>query len=386
MKICIYCREEKEDDAFSLEHAIPQFLGGNFISDKFKTRQVCEKCNNNLGLFVDAAFEKDWLIFNYLNSESRAFFNPDNCTSLPLQCMGIGGLKPPHIREDEVCEYWLGPLGEQIFWIRPDDERLYWYSGGNPRTVKKQRTRAYFIFAEQSLKNFHLALLSFRDAFEGKPVKKIMCTRLDEEDEILPKIGFSSPDEVDKERIEFFLENVRGGKEQHCKINKNIFAENRFIAKLAIGILHCLFKKSQFSSEYMEELYKGLWYRLGDDSPKIRGSGAFAEGQKFKSLLGVPYGTTISIFKSDNKLIININIGMALNYIIQCGEIETLDSQEAMLFEQGGMCIVIYKSLRRFIELGFHDFLAHKSGDYVNNDLAEIEGMIRNNEDYFQNL
>ena len=37
---CIYCREEKQIDEFSLEHVVPQFLGGNFVSDKFKTINV----------------------------------------------------------------------------------------------------------------------------------------------------------------------------------------------------------------------------------------------------------------------------------------------------------------------------------------------------------
>ena len=136
----------------------------------------------------------------------------------------------------------------------------------------------------------------------------------------------------------------------------------------------------------MEELYKGLWYRLGDEIPKICGSGAFGEGKKLKKLLGVPYGVTISIFNIDNLLFMNINIGMELNYCIQCGEIKRLDEQDKKLLEQGGVCIVIYKSLRRFIELGFYDFLAHKSRDCINNDLVEIESMIRNNEDYFKNL
>ena len=382
---CIYCREEKQIDEFSLEHVVPQFLGGNFVSDKFKTRNVCKKCNNNLGLFVDAAFEKDWLVFNHLKSQAHAFFNPKAPTSLPLHYMGHSVINPPHMVDGEICEYWLGPLGEQIFWIRPDDEKLYWYAGGNPRTVKKQKTRAYFIFAERSLKNFELALLSFKDAFEGKPVKKIMCTRLDEEN-ILPRIGFSNPDDIDQERIEFFLESVRGGKEQHCKYHKNVFAENRFIAKLALGILHCLFNKSKFSSEYMEELYKGLWYRTGENIPKIPGSGALREDKVLKRLLDVPNGTTISILKSNNLLIMNLNIGTELNYSIQCGEIEELDSQEAEIFDQGGLCIVIYKPLQRFIELGLYEFIAHKSGDYINNDLSEIESMLHNNEDYFKNL
>lgn len=382
---CIYCREEKQIDEFSLEHVIPQFLGGNFVSDKFKTRNVCKKCNNNLGLFVDAAFEKDWLVFNHLKSQAHAFFNPKAPKSLPLNYMGHSVINPPHLVDGEICEYWLGPLGEQIFWIRPGDEKLYWYAGGNPRTVKKQKTRAYFIFSERSLKNFELALLSFKDAFEGKPVKKIMCTRLDEEN-ILPRIGFSNPDNIDQERIEFFLESVRGGKEQHCKYHKNVFAENRFITKLTLGILHCLFNKSKFSSEYMEELYKGLWYRIGDNIPKISGSGALHEGKDLKRLLGVPYGTTISILKSNNLLIMNLNIGTELNYSIQCGEIEELDSQEAEIFDKGGLCIVIYKPLQRFIELRLYEFIAHKSGDYINDDLSEIESMLQNNEDYFKNL
>lgn len=383
---CIYCREKKEIDEFSLEHVIPQFLGGNFVSDKFKIRNVCKKCNNNLGLFVDAAFEKDWLVFNHLKSQAHAFFNPVKPTSLPLHYIGSNVLNPPHMTDGEICEYWLGPLGEQIFWIRPNDEKLYWYAGGNPRTVKKQKTRAYFIFAERSLKNLNLALLSFKDAFEGKPVKKIMCTACQDEESILPRIGFSNPDNIDKERIKFFLESVRGGKEQHCQYPKNIFAENRFLAKLALGILHCLFNKSKFSSEYMEELYKGLWYRTGDNSPKIHGSGAFHEGKDLKTLLGVPYGTTISILKNNNLIIMNLNISMELNYSIQCGEIEELDNQEANLFEQGGLCIVIYKSLQRVVELGLDEFLAHKSGNRINDKLSVIESMIHNNEDYFKNL
>ena len=383
---CIYCREKKEIDEFSLEHVIPQFLGGNFVSDKFKIRNVCKKCNNNLGLFVDAAFEKDWLVFNHLKSQAHAFFNPVKPTSFPLHYIGSNVLNPPHMTDGEICEYWLGPLGEQIFWIRPNDEKLYWYAGGNPRTVKKQKTRAYFIFAERSLKNLNLALLSFKDAFEGKPVKKIMCTACQDEESILPRIGFSNPDNIDKERIKFFLEIVRGGKEQHCQYPKNIFAENRFLAKLALGILHCLFNKSKFSSEYMEELYKGLWYRTGDNSPKIHGSGAFHEGKDLKTLLGVPYGTTISILKNNNLIIMNLNISMELNYSIQCGEIEELDNQEANLFEQGGLCIVIYKSLQRVVELGLDEFLAHKSGNRINDKLSVIESMIHNNEDYFKNL
>ncbi|EJA7829465.1 hypothetical protein MUZ06_003096 [Salmonella enterica] len=28
---CIYCREEKDDSEFTLEHVVPQFLGGRML-------------------------------------------------------------------------------------------------------------------------------------------------------------------------------------------------------------------------------------------------------------------------------------------------------------------------------------------------------------------
>lgn len=105
MKNCIYCHESKPDEEFSLEHVIPQFMGGSHVSDKFKTRDVCKRCNNNLGLFVDAAFEKEFLVFNNLNASAHAFFDPDNPSSLPLHCMGISALSPPDIKETKKLRY-----------------------------------------------------------------------------------------------------------------------------------------------------------------------------------------------------------------------------------------------------------------------------------------
>ena len=72
--ICIYCGEEKDDSEFTFEHVIPQSLGGAYAPDQFKTHDVCVKCNGNLGLFVDAAFEKDWFVQSWLLMSAMAFF------------------------------------------------------------------------------------------------------------------------------------------------------------------------------------------------------------------------------------------------------------------------------------------------------------------------
>ena len=65
----IYCNAEIADSDLSLEHVIPLFLGGAYAPDRFKLPLACRRCNNNLGLFVDAAFEKDWTVGNNLAIE-----------------------------------------------------------------------------------------------------------------------------------------------------------------------------------------------------------------------------------------------------------------------------------------------------------------------------
>ncbi len=191
MKTCIYCKTEKNENEFTLEHVISQFLGGAQAPDDLKTRNVCGTCNSNLGLFVDASFEKDFLVFNELNEAAYLFFDPHAPTSLPLRNMGVSDLSPPKMKEGEICECWIGPLGEQIYWIRPSDERMYWYSGGNPRTVKSVKTRAYFIWSERSQKKPIITWLSFKDAFNGRKVRKVSCTSVKGAN--LAEIGFSEP-------------------------------------------------------------------------------------------------------------------------------------------------------------------------------------------------
>ena len=74
---CIYCLQDKDENEFSLEHILPQFLGGASAPQILKTRSVCKRCNNNLGLFVDASVAKNFLVFGYLNSIHRTYYDPE---------------------------------------------------------------------------------------------------------------------------------------------------------------------------------------------------------------------------------------------------------------------------------------------------------------------
>ncbi|WP_252180136.1 HNH endonuclease [Endozoicomonas sp. 4G] len=383
MKECIYCRKVKEESGFSLEHIVPQFLGGSRVPNLLKTKQVCKICNNNLGLFVDASFEKSFLVYSYLTEQAYAFYDPDNPTALPLRCFGTTDLSPPHMVEGEICELWIGPLGEQIIWIRPDDKRLYWYSGGNPRTVKSKKTRAYFLFSDQSSKDLNLSWLSLKNAFEGRRVKKIICNEIDV---AADKIGFDVSDDIDNDRIEYFLEKCTNRQERRNKFSLYSKYDLRFLAKLAIGVSFSLLGEDVLRNDYMDELNKALWHKEDDPLPNINGVTAFNEdNQHLKSLCGYKNATTIIVFPTHKGLVLNLNISQSANWVIKCAEIP--NNNENIINNIGeGVCFILFKPIQKCITLSLPEFIEHKEGISLNHELSEIDNMVTKGNDYIKQL
>jgi len=384
VKTCIYCKTDKNDDEFTLEHVISQFLGGAQAPDYLKTRNVCATCNSNLGLFVDASFEKDFLVFNTLNEAAYSFFDPDSPTPLPLKNMGISDLIPPNMKEEEICECWIGPLGEQIYWIRPSDERMYWYSGGNPRTVKKVRTRAYFIWSERSQKNPIITWLSFEDAFNGRKVRKVSCTEV--AGASLADIGFSEPDELDLKRIAYFNKKCSNGQERKNRLSMYLRYDVRFMAKLAIGLGHVLFGEKFDNSNYTKELHKALWYKEGDPEPGIVGRNNLGQDNEFlKKECGFTHGVTLTILPSSKYVVLNLNISRKMNWVIGIAEIE--DVKECIGEDlKHGLCVLLFKPLGKGISLPLPELIAHNSNNILHPKLVEVKNLAGKGICYFENL
>lgn len=385
MKTCIYCREQKTDSEFTLEHVIPQFMGGAYAPDYFKVRNVCKRCNSNLGLFVDAGFEKNWLVSNTLSSAAYAFFDPENPVGLPLICMGKSDLVPPKLQEGEICESWIGPLGEQIYWVRPHDDRLHWYSGGNPRTVKTIDTRAYFFFSERSPKNPIITWLSFRDAFTGRRVKKVMCTEIEGADS--SEIGFEDPDELDRHRISFFNEACFT---TNTRLNSVYFYTHfdfRFLAKLGIGVAYSLFGIKALQTEYAKELYKALWYREGEPLPEINGTSPLLHGSDpvLSNWLCEDNAVTITISPFPEGILVNLSLGGTLSWHVMCASLDGLTDDDIGSL-QDGRVIVLYRQLQRGIEIPLLAYIAHKCGNLPHPVLTEISNQSASHRDYFKNL
>lgn len=385
MKKCIYCETEKPEDEFSLEHAIPQFLGGAQASDQFKTRDVCRKCNSNLGLFVDASFQKQFLVFNQLNLAAQGLFDPQAPTPLPLKSMGLSTFSTPGILDTEVCEHWIGPLGETIFWVRPDDEKTYWYSGGNPRLVKQKSSKAYFFASVHSQSHPEITFLSFTSAFKGRKVSKILGTKSDLESP--SQIGFSEPDDLDETRIEFFQNQINKGEMLHNEVPFNLAFDQRFMAKLALGIAHSLFGDSIKDTTYTAELIKGLWHRTGDPVPEILGKSELDGGDpQLLNNLGIPCGVVISVMPIDDSISIILNINQKMHWVVKCAQKSDLSEDDLKAIHDHGITVVLFDSIGKGITLPLVDFLAHQTGDIPNPEISQIEAKMNQHKDFFENL
>ena len=368
---CIYCREEKDDKEFTLEHVVPQFLGGAYAPDFLKTRDVCKSCNNNLGLFVDASFEKNWVVTNWLQQASSAFYDKDNPVEVSLTCMGNADLCPPDLPDGHVCEMWLGPHGEQVFLLRPHDERLSAYVGGNPRTMKKTETRAYFFFSENTFRNELTTWHSFEQSFRGRKVKKILCCEVEGADPA--SIGFSQPDELDQARIEFFTAKTEGRQERKMKVMVNTKFDQRFICKLAIGVAYCFFGAKVLDSIYGKELHKGLWHRESANEPKVRGSAFFSKESNpdFNQVVGFPNAVTLMLLATPEGISINLNITSQLNWTVLCASNEILTADDIAKIDDGKI-LVLVRTLQTGIYLDLPYYLACKTENASHSGLNNI--------------
>ncbi|WP_417821124.1 HNH endonuclease [Terasakiella sp.] len=372
MLVCIYCEEEKGDKNFSSEHVIPKSLGGAQVPDRFKTQRVCETCNNNLGLFVDASFEKNWFISNWLHAIYPTDKIQDGFKEIPLICIGILKEKAPFLQTDEICEYYLGPNHESIFWIRPDDERLFGYVGGNPRTTKDANTRAYFFMSKKSESNAHAMLYSFKHAFSGRKVDKILAGQIDGFE--ISKIGLRPPNEHEKTEIQW-LDNYAFNQNEkvQCQIRHYGRFDIRFLSKLARGLSFCIWGDKVLQSPYSREIFKGIWLKNDEPMPDTKNVSIFAnQDQNLLDRFGYPKAIVITFMQIDKNISMCVNIGTKKSARIICADEKMLTDIDRRKIE-GGLAIVIFSFLKKAISMTLMEFLAHKDGTLPHPELAKIE-------------
>lgn len=369
---CLYCWEIKNISESTLEHAIPQFMGGNFAPNKFKLKNVCKDCNSNLGLFVDGAFARS----RDINTELSQY---DDLISVGV----LEDLKDFSINTDYIAEFFLGPCKEPIVWLRPKDIGDFKdRAGGNPRE-RKSKNSVLYIFKYKTYKDneFQVLIDSILKNFNFNKIKKYIVP-YDEDDKSIDRDKFCS--DLNLEDVEKIRELITNPTiTLHYKYHP-IRSRYRFMFKLLIGLGYSFFQENLFDDTQSIIFKERLWI----DYNKI--SLLDYEGiidTKNESLYDLNKESMQSFIDnsgySENSYVLmllpnmdvdryaftlNLNKKIAISHLFVT---KNLSNEE--LNPDKGYVLILFPALNRYVELTTFEFENHRTHKVIHPELAEID-------------
>jgi hypothetical protein len=281
-RTCIYCSKLKAAAEFSLEHIIPQFMGGNGACVDIVTRDVCRRCNSIMGRFVDALV-------------ARGFFQNAIETGTWRQCIGfneaagnifpliyLGRSAELTFGSEEEAEVWLGPEGGPIWHIhtrQPEDYASL--AGGDPVLARKDAASRVYVFNASA--HPYWLFSSFKSArahFTREPLF------LGADSDIEPELSKNrargklcqkdSAALAERDKIRSVLDQDR---QLRNAVHLDLLFDIRFLTKLALAFGHKLLGSQFGQLEYTHRLRRLLWTRrvdLPSTQPEIRMLSYFA--------------------------------------------------------------------------------------------------------------
>lgn len=373
---CLYCGNEKNIDEMSLEHAIPQFMGGAYAPEKFKLSNVCIKCNNILGLYVDAGYAKSWMVSMGLAESARKYMTSYQSNGLPLRCLGrveIDGVIKP---DDYIIEYWIGPSGESIFWVRFDDLRMETFMGGNPTDKRNKKSVAYYFPVNTTSENQIFGMRSFHQGMGKKnKVRKVLCAQVADENGVIldPKyFGFTTPEESDIVNERLLFNAINSGDFLRLSFKLHTDFDKRFISKLGLGVGYSIFKEQM--NDRLKLFQRGIWPKQDDSEVGISGSSTLnmLKGDEIASLPGYPGAISICIINDSRVWMMCVTIDEQLPFVIELCDGSAI--AEGINREEGYQ-LLLFPYLQKCIETSFPEVIAHRHGYVLNPLLTEIDAI-----------
>ena len=367
---CIYCDELKPTYAFSLEHIFPRRLGGALCDDKFKTRCACQRCNNILGLFVDGMFTKNFFATNEEMLAAYDYLDLDNESSrLPLTYMGSINDLP--LSGDEICEVWLSACGARLYHMHNrDDEKYASYAGGNPIARKADPGRAYVVLTSEHPKWVSVALRSFLQYFPDSTRYAINFL-------IQNDPSYFSGRPVGEAGKEFDLIKSICDKPHNHRIVLQLGFEQRFIAKLALGLGTNVIGPTFPDSLYARHLRNAMWERDPEARSKIpiKGSGFVDDLQShYASIVGWLGAYVILIMPVGSILALSLVLPSGKSINIAISDDPAIWYNPDLGLEHYGEVSLILPQLAAFIgHIPLPNYLAHKTGAARLPALADLE-------------
>lgn len=380
---CLYCDKDKPIKESTLEHAVPQFLGGASAPLHYKLRNVCARCNSVLGLHVDASYARSWTVTNGLAIAARKLYCGAGQSALPLVCTGIvqglSGLSTPG---GMAAEYWLGPSGESIVWIRSESDTMYWYSGGNPIDKKTKPSTLYYLPTTGDSVRFHMGMDAFNEAFKKANARRIFGAELVGGPLGALYPGFDAPTEVERVNLTAIRQAIASG-EIGTRIRVNMRFDHRFICKMVLAVGYSLFGEPFLGTKTAVQARLGLWPKP-EQQVRLGGVGSFGGvDATFSRLTGYPGAVALIVNRVGDQYAMSVSVDEQMPFITELAP-ATLSSPRVT--SDHGYALLLFPQLRQHVELELPDVLAHKLGNIVHTELASVDEKARQAEAFNSSL
>jgi HNH endonuclease len=384
VKKCVYCGQDKPLAVFSDEHIWPDALGGNLLDPFWRTEDVCERCNNLSGLYVDGAFIK-----SMFGSSERAigaweYIDVAKPSTVILPLYYLGQLKSSAIAADEIAEYWAGPCGASILHIRPADVDDQWatYAGGNPRARKIAPGRAYMALVSKHPFWVQVSFNSFRAHFK-RARRTVTNVQFNPPVAEYFKTYMPDPSDPTQARDMTVMDGVIAAAKEKRRLKLSLVIKldtgTRMLAKLALGVGYKLFGVKFLDSEYASILRLSLWERDPNIRKKypIYGTGYLGH-QPFRDLKGLlnwPGGWVLFLKVSVGKLMLFVltPAGKVMSVMVSDSPVFSKILDES--FTEGNVWLTIPGLSRSEGPICLPDYMAHRAGVQRIAVLEAIEAM-----------
>jgi hypothetical protein len=352
---CVYCGNLKEDDEFTGEHVIPDAIGGTFEQENpFKLTDVCERCNNVFGLYVDAPFIRSFFTQNNRADSALRIVEPGPKTIVPLRYMGR---QPSLTYGSKLCDRWLGPTGDSIYHFHePYPEKENWSIAVGPPPGRRELATVdpglvFFFLRSNNPAWLPTILLSLKNQFPKSTV--FLGNDLPAIASWFPPI----PDQLQELYQDVKADCLNGG--SHTLLTHEIHSGERFVAKVALGLgalfLHQTFRTSESAVLLRRYVREASWAARAEIP--VVGTSFFNLDRKIADLLKWPAGHLLLLWPWAHRLLLYASFyGTQEAVMVVSSEPEHWQGK----IEESGILYLISPGLRKFVgPKSLSTFLAH---------------------------
>lgn len=251
--LCIYCTKSTGN---SLEHIIPDAIGGSLLDGLFKTRNVCERCNNILGLFADGQYLKSFFAQTSKALATDLSNKKLEVKTLPMHYFGYMSFEDNLGYED--CEMWISQFKGVVFHFHNcRSEKFFGYAGGNPIDQKQSGGLALYLNVTDCEKELEIELRSFHKAFikSERVVSHVKFAKG------IPKALGRLPNAREHDWVKWYDQEIvqRRENSHDCVASVQLGNPDRMMAKIALGLGWNLFGEAFLESEATKTLRNYMW-------------------------------------------------------------------------------------------------------------------------------